>query len=354
MGKWKLLLSVTLIGMSLMRVAMAAPPRLAELADLLPEWPVVVSEAGSRLILSDSPEDVAQEGILYQDKVKGDVRLFFHHVNVMTEKKRIVVMLFNSGNVPAKVDVLRYGVSGPGPDYMKAGRDIQLDYFRGDKPNKVEVLPGKSVILPAGKVSPALAPQMILTGMIDFRTDQEVRLVVAAIPEQGDPASVVPLYDVMQPAQWKPHLRGTFAHGDRVLGGKRPYDPGSDGPVAITIGDGDVDSFLSGQDVTNGKAVRNQGNYGVVYRLMLPTVGKGKVRCYLNPRGGAYTGWAAVQTRTEHKLVATPSRTFAFGIDTLADFELIAEFPAGELLWVTLSPPGASNLPIRLMLVPAQ
>ena len=354
MRKWKLTLFASLINLCLMTAVMAAPPRLSDMADILPEWPVAASESGVRLILSDSPEDVAQEGILYQDKVKGDVRLFFHHVNAMTEKKRIVAMLFNSGSVPAKVDVLRYGVSGPGPDYMKAGREIQSEYLKTDRPNKFDLAAGKSVLLPAGKASLALSPQMILTGMIDFRVDQEVRLVVAAIPEQGDPAAVVPLYDVVPLAQWKPHLRGSFAHGDRVLIGKRPYDPGTDAAVAITIGDGDIDPFLAGLDVTNGKAVQNQGNYGVVYRLMLPTTGKGKIRCYLNPRGGAYTGWVAVKTKTEHKLVGTPSRTYAFGIDTLSDFELIAEFSAGESLWVTLSPPGASNLPVRLMLVPAQ
>lgn len=135
--------------------------------------------------------------------------------------------------------------------------------------------------------------------------------------------------------------------------GKRSYNPGEDGPVAITIGDGEIDSFLAGRDATSGQDVRNQGNYGVVYRLLIPTTGKGKVRCYLNPRGGIYAGWAAVKTKLEHRVVGTPSKALSFGSETLADFELIAEFQAGESLWVTLSPPGASNLPVRIMLVPA-
>ena len=40
--------------------AMAAPLRLNDLADILPEWPVNASEAGGRLVLSDSPEDVTE------------------------------------------------------------------------------------------------------------------------------------------------------------------------------------------------------------------------------------------------------------------------------------------------------
>ena len=353
MKKATFFLWLTMIHVFLMSSVMAAPLKLSDMADILPEWPVTTSEAGARLILSDSPEDVDREGILYQDRVKGDTRLFFHHVNVMSDKKRIVTLLFNSGKVPAKVEVLRYGVSGPDLDYLRAGRAIQGDYLKAAKQHKIELAPGKSAVLPMGKPTPALPSQMIFTGMIDFRSDQEVRLVVAAIPEQGDPASLVSLYDVLPLAQWKPHLRGSFDHGERVMVGKRSYNPGEDGPVAITIGDGEIDSFLAGRDATSGQDVRNQGNYGVVYRLLIPTTGKGKVRCYLNPRGGIYAGWAAVKTKLEHRVVGTPSKALSFGSETLADFELIAEFQAGESLWVTLSPPGASNLPVRIMLVPA-
>ena len=57
-----LLLLAAFFGMT--ASARAASVRLADLADILPEWPVSASEAGGRLILSDSPEDVAQEGIL--------------------------------------------------------------------------------------------------------------------------------------------------------------------------------------------------------------------------------------------------------------------------------------------------
>ena len=354
MRKWRVTLLTGMVSFCMMTVAWATPLNMSDMANALPEWPVSVSDSGGRFILSDCPEDVQREGILYQDKVKGDVRLFFHHVNLMSAKKRIVVMLNNAGKLPAKVNVLRYGISGPDPDYLRAGRAIQGEYLKESKTHQLVLLPGKTTFLPQGKSGPALPFQMIFTGMIDFQVDQEVMLTVAAIPEIGDPATWTLLYDVLPPAPGKPHLRGSFSHGDRALVGKRVYDPGKDGPVAITLGDGEIDTFLEGKDVTTGQTVHNRGNYGVVYRIMIPTTGKGKIRCYLNPRGGVYTGWAAVKTKTEHKVIGTPSKAPAFGMDTLADFELIAEFSAGEMLWVTLSPPGASNLPVRLMIVPAQ
>ena len=264
--------------------ASAAPKlSLSDMADILPEWPVTTSEAGGRFILSDSPEKVEREGILYQDKVQGDVRLFFHHVNAMPEGKRIVVMLLNNGTAPAKVELLKVGVSGPDLDYLRAGRAIQAEYFRGMNPQKYDILPGKSLRLPPTKGIPTISPQAIFTGMMDFHSDQELRLVVAAVPVEIDPALFVLHAAVLPPG--KPHLRGTFAHGDRVLMAGKPYDPTADGPVAITLCDGQTDALLVGRDVTTGQNVTNEGNYGVVYRILIPTTGNGKIRCYMNPRG---------------------------------------------------------------------
>ena len=329
-----------------------AAPRLTmrDLADVLPEWPVAMLESGGRFILSDSPENVEREGILYQDKVRGDVRLFFHHVNAMAEGKRIIVMLLNNGTAPVKAELLRVGVSGPDQDYMRAGRAIQADYFRGMIPQKLDILPGKSLRLPPTKQIPTIAPQAVITGMLDFRVDQEVLLVVAAVPVDVNPTVFIAQATVLPPG--RPHLRGTFAHADRVLTAKRAYDPSTDGPVAITLCDGDTDAFLVGRDVTTGQNVRNEGNYGVIYRIVIPTTGKGKIRCYMNPRGGAYTGWLSVKTKFGERMIGTPTRAATFGDSSLADYELIAEFAAGESITVTFSPPGASNLPVRLMLTP--
>ena len=347
----KMVFGLVILAMLTTVPANAAPRlSLSDMADILPEWSVTTSEAGGKFILSDSPEKIEREGILYQDKVQGDVRLFFHHVNAMPESKRIVIMLLNQGSKPAKVELVRQGVSGPDQDYLRAGRAIQAEYFRGMTLQKFEVLPGKALRLPPTKQIPIISSQSIFTGMLDFRSDQEVRLVVAAVPVDADPAVFVAQAEVLPPG--KPHLRGTFGHADRVLMATRSYDPSVDGPVAITLGDGQTDTFLEGRDITTGQNVRNEGNYGVIYRIMIPTTGKGKVRCYMNPRGGVYAGWLTVKTKQGEKIVGTPAKSLSFGNASLRDFELIAEFMAGESLWVTFSPPGASNLPVRLMLVP--
>ena len=88
-----LLLSVVFFGVT--ASAWAAPLRLSDLADILPEWPVNASEAGGRLILSDSPEDVAQEGILYRDSVKGNV----HVTGAESNALRLILSISMKGDL---------------------------------------------------------------------------------------------------------------------------------------------------------------------------------------------------------------------------------------------------------------
>lgn len=69
---------------------------------------------GPKLLFSDSPETVYNNGILYRDKVEGDVRLFLHHVNGVAGKKKLAVMLKNTDNLrPVTYKLTRSGVEMP-------------------------------------------------------------------------------------------------------------------------------------------------------------------------------------------------------------------------------------------------
>lgn len=68
---------------------------------------------GPKLLFSDSPETVYRNGILYRDKVEGDVRLFLHHVNGVAGKKKLAVMLKNTDNLrPVHYKITRSGAAG--------------------------------------------------------------------------------------------------------------------------------------------------------------------------------------------------------------------------------------------------
>ena len=58
----------------------------------VPEWPSRISAMPGKLLLSDSPETVTADGVLYQDTVSGAARVLFHHVNGTAAPKRFVVV----------------------------------------------------------------------------------------------------------------------------------------------------------------------------------------------------------------------------------------------------------------------
>ncbi len=72
-------------------------------------------------------------------------------------------------------------------------------------------------------------------------------------------------------------LRGTFEGKDRLLIPYKVYDPAQDGAVVVTLGDNVIDRYLEGVDATDGSKVLNYGNWGVVYKLFLPSENSGKI-----------------------------------------------------------------------------
>ncbi len=65
----------------------------------------------------------------------------------------------------------------------------------------------------------------------------------------------------------------------------------------MTLADNKIDDYVAGIDATDGSQVLNYGNYGVVYRLYLPSMSAGGAEFYLNPRGGIYAGVMGVGYR---------------------------------------------------------
>lgn len=325
----------------------------APAADILklPEWPVTSSSYGGKLIFSDSPELVSEDGILYMDKVAGDARLFFHHVNSTAEDRRIAVLLENDGPVPAKVTVYQYGLGGPGGDWMAVGKAAQMAYLAGGNFYRTEVPAKGAVPLYPALENMIVKPNMLVNGIFDFSADRPVTVKVMMLPVGADDSRFARRAKVLPPDEQR--LRGTFDGKDRMLIPLKVYDPEKDGPVAITLGDNNIDRYLEGIDATNGTKVVNFGNYGVVYHLFLPGDGERRLNYYLNPRGGDYAGAIGIKYRHETAPpVATPADRTAFGHDKLSDFAHLGTFASSESLWLTFSPPGASNLPVKLVIVP--
>lgn len=330
--------------------AAAAGPATFDILKL-PEWRVTSSSYGGTLLLSDSPEMVSADGILYQDKVAGSARLFFHHVNAGPVAKRLVVLLENTDSEPALVTVHQYGLGGPGGDWMAVGKAAQTAYLAGGDIYLVEVPARGAASLSTVLESAVVGPNMLVNGIFDFAADRPVNVKVMMLPLNADIFKFALHAPVLPPDAHR--LRGTFFGKDRMLVPVKVYNPQEDGAVALTLADNDLDQYLEGVDATTGQRVVNYGNYGVVYKLFLPAEGCGKTAYYLNPRGGDYAGALGIKYKyVAAPPVATPATTTAFGNNKLTDFAYVGTFGGGESLWLTFSPPGASNLPVKLVLVP--
>ncbi len=330
-------------------VAAAGPANLDVLK--LPEWQVTSSSYGGKLLLSDSPEMVTADGILYQDKVAGNVRLFFHHVNATAVPKRLVVLLENVGPAAATVTVHQHGVGGPGYDWMAVGKAAQEAYLAGGEIYLADVPAGGAATLSTTLQDATVKPDMLVNGIFDFIVDRPVTVKVMLLPLDADIKKFAREAKVLPPDEQK--LRGTFEGKDRMLVPVRVYNPQTDGPVALTLADNALDQYVTGIDATTGEKVLNYGNYGVVYKLFLPADGQGKTSYYLNPRGGDYAGALGIKYKyVVAPPVPTPTGSTAFGHNKLTDFAHVGTFDGGESLWLTFSPPGASNLPVKLVIIP--
>lgn len=341
------LTAIILAGLS-GQVAAAGP--IAADALSLPEFKAVFTSGGGKLLLSDSPEMVPEDGILYQDRVEGDIRLFFYHVNATKTAKQMTVVLENNGPKAANVAVSQYGLGGPGYDWMAVGKEAMTAYLTGGEKYRLRISPGGSVLLSTDIGDIAMLPNMLINGIYDFSVDQPVTVKVMMQPLTADSREFARKAKVLEADEV--HLRGTFSGANRLVVPLKAYDPLVHGAVALTLADNKVDGYLKGMDATDGSQVVNYGNYGVVYRVVLSSKGKVRFGCYLTPAGGDYAGAVGVRYRgADHGPVAMPQDATSFGSGH-GDFALVGFFDGSQPLSLVFSPPGGSNMPVKLIIVP--
>lgn len=348
----KLALAALIIMISLSQVSLvtAVSPQEVDLENL-PEWKVTNSSRGGTLLFSDSPEMVSTTGILYQDKVEGNARLFFYHVNATRNAKKMDVLLENTGQGVAHVTVNRYSLGSPGYAWMAVGKEAMTSYLSGKSPvYQISIPPGRVMPLSTKISETAVLPNMLINGIFDFVADRPVIVKVMMRPLFEDSEPFAKTAKILPADQF--HLRGTFEGANRQLIPVQTYDPDHDGAVAVTLADNEVDPYLEGVDATDGSKVVNYGNYGVVYQIPFPSQSSGKIAYYLAPMGGDYAGAIGIQHPDVYwSPLATPQGRVNFG-NKSGDFAFLGTFDSGDSLTFTYSPPGASNLPVRLVALP--
>ena len=347
------------------KIELLAPNNSADIpiTSSMKELAVSTEDSGGTLLLSDSPEYVKENGILYTDVVKGDARILFYHLNNSYGNKKVAIVLENLTNRMNKIEISRGGVASPSGDFLKVGKEVQMKYFNQPLNDTLYILGKTTKLLRDEMDEIVLQPGELIYGVYDFHTTQEVRVSVLFYPATAKPL----LYYKRAPIQAADeyHLRGTFKGMNRTIKSKRAYDPEKDGTVYFQIGDDVNDKYKKGYDAIDGVEVTNFGNYGILYTLDLPT--KKETQFYLCPLGGVYAG--AMRTKSHprsdlrdpySKLILTPDGKKFFGDMIPTDSEALNQFELSDLgkykgdLYFEYSPPGASNLPVNIILQPAQ
>ena len=344
--------------------------RFNEAQRAMREWDVDTEDTGGTLLFSDSPEYVTEDGILYEDTVTGDARILYYHLNNTNARKKVAVVLQNSGDSSVVVRVTRGGASRPSSDYLEVGKGTQLAYFQSRSERLLYVQRGTRRVLEPEMEHTVLEPGQLVYGVYDFHADGPVKVSVLMYPANADPVAFIAQAHVLPKDGQR--LRGTFQGMNRVIKG-RTYNPDRDGVVYIPIGDNRQDVFRTGVDATDGSLVTNVGNYGVLYRLQIPTTGREATQYYLTPLGGVYAGAMSVDFGHGASLLETPGGRLFFGdaIPPDSDDDRAARLAGKDRLKVSaelsdlgsyhssvqpsfeFSPPGASNLPVQIILMPA-
>lgn len=331
--------------------------------------PSLVSQTDT-LLLSDSPEYVGPVGgTLSAGTINGNGRIYFYHVNEMSQPHKMAIVLENQTPYASTVHVMRQLKSVASKDYFAAGRDLSrqdlehpLDESPTAKPLYSLSIPPKGRQLIFSDLENTPIPQdALFTGLVDVKTDAPVYARVMMLPmdlnsvEASHWVNNLPIDEIQ--------LRGTYTGAKRNMEVTTPYDTALGGAY-VEIGNDREDVFINGVDEMQNKAfVRDRGNYGVSYTLKIPTKGEEPFRLYFNPLGGPYSGSFTVKalhqqgarrgetdTRTYH--IGGADGVSALGDGTILDSRLMGNYNAGDELTLSFMPAGASNLPIRFLFIP--
>ena len=316
------------------------------------------------LLLSDSPEYVGPVGgVLSAGSINGKGRIYFYHVNEMSEPHKIAIILENTGNEPNGIAVFRELKSIATSDYFAAGRDLsrkELEQPLSDKPLYSFVMPPKSRQLVFTDLEHSPIPKdALFTGIVDLQTSAPVFARVMMIPMNLN--SIESSYWVNNLPIDHVRLRGTFTGAEREMAVTKEYNT-TLGGAYVELGNDREDRVVEGVDERDNKAdVKEAGNYGISYTVKMPTSGEDPFRLYFNPLGGGYSGSFTVKAQRRWQKAPSESMTYhiggddglmALGHNTVLDSRYMGNYYGGDTLTIEFMPAGASNLPVRFLLIP--
>jgi hypothetical protein len=301
-----------------------------------------VEVRGRTLLVSDSPEDIREPGVLYEDRVAGKVRLFANHVNATTKSLRFAILLTNESNVDVQFTLSNMGESVPSGIANLNGKRALLDFMLRDHMPQAMLVPAGKTIAMAKLPLLAVGEGVNVIYDCDVADEAKLRYSFVAVPEETDfnqlTAEELNRLPVLA---YRGHVRGTFAESARDI---QMTIATEQMPLRLTIGDNLTDGFVRGYDPTRQLDVLNNGNFGVMYRISVAHSQRHALT--IRARGGMFKGHLLI----DGNIVFVPNS----GILTPQDGLLLlhrTEREAGNYV-IECSPPAGSAFPIDLVFLP--
>ncbi|KAF1086038.1 hypothetical protein SPSYN_00776 [Sporotomaculum syntrophicum] len=304
-----------------------------------------VSIDNLKVMISNSPETVLEDGILFSDFFSGETRLYYHHINGSGENKKIIPLLINQSDAPVSLLIKRAGIAGPG-EVMAVGRSAAYRYldFNEAGAKYIELQPGQIYKLNE-EINSLVQPGATVDGIFDVDALGELLFQVIVTGEHSTMEDYRHLTILNKDDV---HIRGTFPAANRSLS----IQLDGTEPVRLVVADGNYDEFLTGHDNqsnlpgNDSQQSKNLGNCGVTYKITIQA--RERMGVIFSPRGGVFSG-AGKWESDGGKAFYLPNKGI---MQPQTEFALIGVIEPGQEKVLEFIPPAGSFLPVNLIFLP--
>lgn len=300
-----------------------------------------VAEVEGTLIMSNNPESVISEGILYQDSASGKVRIKLHHSNISSDVLYFYAAAQNVSEEPVPLFLGVRGLAGPSWDVMQVGRQVVATYLDSlDKTGAEKILqPGETVILNEERTR--TMPGETLSFMMDLESQSELQFTVFASKQKITSSGWTQLPFAEKEGS---HVRGTFWGADQTI----KIVPGGINDERFVLGmpDNEFFGFSQGQDALTKEEVFNRGDRGAVYNIEIHA--EETMGVALNPRGRYFKG--AIKGFNDNLIFLSNAGMMRGSREAV----VLGTLAAGDIGRLVYSHPSGSDTPFFLLFFPQE
>lgn len=313
---------------------------------------------GTQLLLSDSPEYLSERGICLRETVEpGAFRLYLYNCPDTPDgaQKTISAVLENRGERSLTLTIRRRSFPKPSKDYFVVAKEGLNDLFSDHAVRPASLVPpGGRVVIDPEMDATLVSPKELVHGIFEVEIDQPAQVTVFLKNPGENSLTVIDELPILSAVGGAG--RGLFPQPCYEV--EVSVDTAS-GRQVLLLADGTSDPWIEGRDsASGGRLVQDDGNYGVMYRIHLSVhSGDGRrlalVICR-PPTSGPWCTAAAAAVEVDGQAVLLPQTQLTFSALPQGVLIWKVGVPAGQEKSVDLvfSPPGASCLPMPILLLP--